>query len=112
MGLFAKRTIPANTCIGRYDGHTLAIVAKESDAKTHPAVLQSTNRNLLIIKANIGWRVVDGSFSLMRFINDCRGTGSKANTLYKQNGDVYTTRRVFADEEFLIKYGKYYWGLD
>ena len=110
MGLFAKRTIPANTCIGRYDGHTLAIVAKECDARNHPAVLQSTSCNLLIIKANVGWRVVDGSFSPMRFINDCRGTGLKANTLYKQNGDVFTTRCVFADEEFLIKYGKYYWG--
>ena len=111
-GLFARKTIPTNTCIGRYDGRTLAIVPKECDAKNHPAVLQSTSPNLLIIKANVGWRVVDGSFSLMRFINDCRGTGSKANTIYKQNGDVYTTRRVFADEEFLIKYGKYYWGLD
>ena len=54
--------------------------------------------------------VVDGSFSPMRFINDCRGTGLKPNTIYKQNGDIYTSRRVFADEEFLIEYGKYYWG--
>ena len=109
MGLFARKTIPANTCIGRYDGCTLAIVPKECDARNHPAVLQSTSRNLLIIKANVGWRVVDGSFSRVRFINDCRGTGLRPNTIYKQNGDVFTTRRVFADEEFLIKYGKYYW---
>ena len=53
---------------------------------------------------------MDGSFSPMRFINDCRGTGLKPNTIYKQNGDIYTSRRVFADEEFLIEYGKYYWG--
>jgi hypothetical protein len=54
-------------------------------------------------------RVVDGSFGRMRLINDYRGTGKKANTKYKQNGDIVTTRRVSADEEFLIDYGEGYW---
>ena len=84
-------------------------MSKRDDADAHPRVRKSNNRNLLLVKATVGWRVVDGSFGRMRLINDYRGTGKKANTKYKQNGDIVTTRRVSADEEFLIDYGEGYW---
>ena len=69
----------------------------------------STNRNLLEIKDAISWKVVDGSYSDMRFINDPRNTGELANVEYYRCGAVKSIRDIYEGEEFLVEYGEDYW---
>ena len=69
----------------------------------------STNRNLLEIKDTISWKVVDGSYSDMRFINDPRNTGKLANVEYYRCGAIKSIRDIYEGEEFLVEYGEDYW---
>ena len=70
---------------------------------------QSTNPNLLEIKDDISWKVVDGSYSDMLFINDPRNTGELPNVEYYRCGAVYAIRDIHEGTELLVEYGEYYW---
>ena len=69
---------------------------------------KSTSPNLLEIKDDISWKVVDGSYSDMRFINDPRNTGKLANVEYYRCGAIKSIRDIYEGEEFLVEYGEDY----
>ena len=69
----------------------------------------STDRNLLEVEDAISWKVVDGSYSDMRFINDPRNTGELANVEYRECGAIYAIRDIYEGTELLVEYGEDYW---
>jgi hypothetical protein len=104
-GAFAGEPIPANRCIGMYQGVSLTsdqFDVLESSSEASDYVLQVGRNHYLDARE-------ENKSNWTRFINDPRGSGRKPNCVFTQGGCVKTVLALHLDEELLVTYGDEFW---
>lgn len=109
-GLFAKRDFKKNEIIARYTGDLINTGNGEHrmDGFGGSHYVLELSQQIAIDAARTN--TADG-----RMINDARGTGKRMNVRFVPNQraktvTIRTTRAVKAGEEFLLSYGRGFWG--
>ena len=110
LGLFAKRDFKKKEIIARYTGDLINTGAGQNLRGFEGSHYVLELSKLVAIDA-ARTNTADG-----RMINDPRGTGKRKNVrfvCYQRNKTVTikTTRAVHAGEEFLLSYGRGFWGV-
>lgn len=104
LGLFARTSIPNNTVLGNYRGERMTSVEfkarYEDRGKKANYTLQVSNPKTAFVDASDPKKS-----NMLRFINNPKNTGFKANVRAKANGDLYTIAKVKAGSELLWNYG-------
>jgi hypothetical protein len=105
-GLFATRTLPADTIIGTYAGE---IKVLKSAADWNPyQMTPDESKNYCVDSSKV--------YNYLRYINDSLAREPNA-VYYRSNSKIgeyymchlFTTREIAANEEILVSYGNNYW---
>ena len=109
-GLFAARDFAKNEVVARYTGDLINTAEGRADGEgfggSHYVLELSEQLAIDAARTN----TADG-----RLINDARGSNRRANVRFVANQraktvTIRTTRRVREGEEFLLSYGRSFWG--
>lgn len=107
-GLFTRVDIPKGTTVVEYEGERTKWKHVKND--------EGKNKYIFYISDNLVIDAGDNEKSLGRYANDARGLtrvkGIKNNSEYVVEGKrvfIVATRKIPADSEILVSYGKDYW---
>lgn len=107
-GLFTEKVIKPHVNVGRYEGDVLTpeeVEARYPGNKNRDYVLQIT-------AGQLKGKYVDArstQSSIVRYINDPKGSKFQANTRFTPAGYVQTTKAIPKGKELFVHYGNDYW---